>query len=176
MGIFLIIGRLYTQKKITLKTMIKSISFMVALALIFVVLLTNFHSVSLKNESIRHLSINQKLSNHQAFKKDDRFSHKNEVVFSLKGNDDDLFVTVDQNDQIKSISNHSKQANNQTSKGINIGDSVEDVVKTYGNQYKKLWFVEGYETGIQYQDKKNQLVLEFYFNDDQVYLIELRQR
>jgi len=49
------------------------------------------------------------------------------------------------------------------------------VVEAYGKEYKELWFVEGYETGIQYQDKKRDVVLEFYFNDHKVHLIELKK-
>ncbi|MEI4789478.1 hypothetical protein WAX46_03735 [Bacillus sp. FJAT-53060] len=43
----------------------------------------------------------------------------------------------------------------------------------YGEEYKNLWFVEGYETGIQYQDKDERLLLEFFFNEDKLYRIEI---
>ncbi|MXI40510.1 hypothetical protein GRW07_24920, partial [Escherichia coli] len=57
-----------------------------------------------------------------------------------------------------------------------IGDNYSSVIQTYGDQFKKLWFVEGYSKGIQYQDESNGIILEFFFNDNQLALIELRSK
>ncbi|WP_342498851.1 hypothetical protein NST15_03195 [Bacillus sp. FSL R5-0820] len=50
------------------------------------------------------------------------------------------------------------------------------MIQMYGNQFKQLWFVEGYSKGIQYQDQSNDIILEFFFNDETLALIELRSK
>lgn len=80
---------------------------------------------------------------------------------------------IDKQEKIVLLFNISSAQTVTIAKGIKINDTLQTVV--YGKEYKELWFVEGYETGIQYQDKKRDVVLEFYFNDHKVHLIELKK-
>ncbi|NPC91746.1 hypothetical protein HOO54_05735 [Bacillus sp. WMMC1349] len=131
-------------------------------------------SVDLRNESLANLKIGQEIkSEHQFVKKYD-VKEEGTVVLSEKGKiDPNLLVTVDKKKSIVALTSEGKKYT--TSKGIQVKDTFQNVVKTYGEDYKDLWFVEGYESGIQYQDKQNDLLLEFYFIDNKVALIKLEE-
>ncbi|MEH7695000.1 MULTISPECIES: hypothetical protein [Bacillus] len=180
MGVFIITGVvliflisfMFFKNFLSLKSIsIISVLFLTIIIVLYVLFFVNFHSVSLKDESLGGFKIGQEIDNHM-LKKSDQFSSDNEVVYSKKG-DGDFLVTSNKDDQIISITNQSQDQKIKTSKGIKIFDTFQDVIKTYGEEYKNLWFVEGYETGIQYQDKDEQLLLEFFFNEDKLYRIEL---
>ncbi|MEK3938234.1 hypothetical protein MKZ03_03015 [Bacillus sp. FSL R5-0431] len=135
----------------------------------------NFHSVSLTDESLGHFKIGQTFEGDHTFVENPQFSHPKQMVYMEKENQD-FVVSVDQYHRVTSIFIQSKQKTLQTSKGVTIGDDYSSVVQTYGDQFKKLWFVEGYSKGIQYQDQSNGIILEFFFNDNTLALIELRSK
>ncbi|KIL13627.1 hypothetical protein B4127_0639 [Bacillus pumilus] len=177
MGVLLILSMFFLiflllKKIIDLKLIIIiGIPFLIIIIVFSILIFVNFHSVSLENESLGSFKIGQEIDNNE-LEKNDQFSFENEVVYSKKGNEDFL-VTSNNKQQIISIINESQNGNIKTSKGIKVNDTFQDVVKAYGKEYKNLWFIEGYETGIQYQDKDEQLLLEFFFNEDKLYRIEL---
>lgn len=141
----------------------------------WVTMFFNFHSVSLINESLGHFKIGEKFEGDHTFEEHPQFSHPKQMVYMEKENQD-FVVSVDQHHRVISIYNQSKQKKLQTSKGITIGEDYSSVIQTYGDQFKKLWFVEGYSKGIQYQDQSNGIILEFFFNDNTLALIELRSK
>lgn len=132
-------------------------------------------SLSLADESLGDVKIDQTFEKGSSFVEHPQFSNLNETIYMKKGNNG-YVVTVNQHHRVTSIFNQSKQTGLQTSKGISIGDNYQTVIQTYGDQYKKLWFVEGYSKGIQYQDQLNGIILDFFFNDEAVALIELRNK
>ncbi|AOC57605.1 MULTISPECIES: hypothetical protein [Bacillus] len=142
---------------------------------VWIAMFFNFHSITLTDESIGHFKIGQTFKGDHHFVENSQFSHPKQTVYMEKENQDFL-VSVDQHHRVISIYNQSKQKNLQTSKGVKIGEDYSSVIQTYGDQFKKLWFVEGYSKGIQYQDQSNGLILEFFFNDNTLALIELRSK
>ncbi|MDF2002651.1 hypothetical protein P2Q02_08255 [Bacillus pumilus] len=142
---------------------------------VWVTMFFYFHSVSLTDESLGHFKIGQKFDGDHTFVESPQFSNPKQMVYMEKGNQNFL-VSVDQHHRVISIYNQSKQKNLQTSKGVKIGEDYSSVIQTYGDQFKKLWFVEGYSKGIQYQDQSNGIILEFFFNDNTLALIELRSK
>ncbi|MFE5473477.1 phospholipase D-like domain-containing protein [Bacillus safensis] len=142
---------------------------------VWVSMFFNFHSVSLTNESLGHFKIGEKFERDHTFAENTQFSHPKQRVYMEKENQD-FVVSADQHHRVTSIYNQSKQKKLKTSKGITIGDNYSSVIQTYGDQFKKLWFVEGYSKGIQYQDQSNGIILEFFFNDNKLALIELRSK
>lgn len=54
-----------------------------------------------------------------------------------------------------------------TKRGITLESTFAEVVEMYGDAYRNLRFVEMYGTGIEYRDKKNGVMLQFYFDNDQ---------
>ena len=142
---------------------------------VWVAMFFNFHSVSLTNESLGHFKIGEKFERDHTFVENTQFSHPKQRVYMEKENQD-FVVSVDQHHRVTSIYNQSKQKKLKTSKGITIGGDYSSVIQTYGDQFKKLWFVEGYSKGIQYQDQSNGIILEFFFNDNKLALIELRSK
>ncbi|MGF9726673.1 hypothetical protein ABEX00_07015 [Bacillus safensis] len=142
---------------------------------VWVAMFFNFHSVSLINESLGHFKIGEKFEGDHTFAENTQFSHPKQSVYMEKENQD-FVVSVDQHHRVTSIYNQSKQKTLQTSKGVKIGEDYSSVIQTYGEQFKKLWFVEGYSKGIQYQDQSNGIILEFFFNDNKLALIELRSK
>ncbi len=128
----------------------------------------NFTSVSLENESIAGLKIGDSVKNDHRFVK----SGTGVVEYKVK-NMSGVKAEIDKQEKIVLLFNISSAQT--VTKGIKINDTLQTVVEVYGKEYKELWFVEGYETGMQYQDKKRDVVLEFYFNDHKVHLIELKK-
>ncbi|WP_144525947.1 hypothetical protein [Bacillus pumilus] len=147
----------------------------VTVLVVWVAMFFNFHSITLTDESIGHFKIGQTFRGDHHFVENPQFSHPKQTVYMEKENRD-FVLSVDQHHRVVSIYNQSKQKNLQTSKGVKIGDDYSSVKQTYGDQFKKLWFVEGYSKGIQYQDQSNDIILEFFFNDNTLALIELRSK
>ena len=109
-------------------------------------------------------------------KNDHRFVKSGTGVVEYKAkNMSGVKAEIDKQEKIVLLFNISSAQTVTIAKGIKINDTLQTVVEVYGKEYKELWFVEGYETGIQYQDKKRDVVLEFYFNDHKVHLIELKK-
>ncbi|MCY7619016.1 hypothetical protein ACE6HX_03090 [Bacillus pumilus] len=142
---------------------------------VWIAMFFNFYSIALTDESIGHFKIGQTFKGDHNFVENSQFSHPKQTVYMEKENQD-FVVSVDQHDRVITIYNHSTQKNLQTSKGVKIGEDYSSVIQTYGDQFKKLWFVEGYSKGIQYQDQSNGIILEFFFNDNTLALIELRSK
>ena len=167
---------LFVKKMIS----VKLVSILIVLVLIFgiafyLITAMNFKSINLGKEVIGGIMIGQSVENKKNLVKDYEISEEDgSIVYTEKGKKD-FSVTADKKGKVISILNASPNKKLTTFKGIKINDAFQLVVDTYGKEYKKLWFVEGYETGIQYQDKENDLLLEFYFNDDKLSLIELKK-
>jgi len=53
-----------------------------------------------------------------------------------------------------------------TNKGISIKSTFAQVVHQYGDSYRRLMAVEMYGRGIEYRDKKNSVMIRFYFDDE----------
>ena len=142
---------------------------------VWIAIFFNFHSIALTDESIGHFKIGQTFKGDHHFVENSQFSHPKQTVYIEKENQD-FVLSVDQHHRVISIYNQSKQKKLQTSKGVKIGEDYSSVIQTYGDQFKKLWFVEGYSKGIQYQDQSNGIILEFFFNNNKLALIELRSK
>ncbi|QGX66951.1 hypothetical protein GPA07_16490 [Bacillus sp. ms-22] len=187
MGIFLImivivmiiitfVIYLFTKEIINSKVLLVAGAVLGGAALfVWVTMFFNFHSISLSDESLGHFKIGQKFEENHSFVENPQFSNPKQKVYMEKGNHQ-FVVTVDQYYRVTSIYHQSKQKNLRTSKGMTIGDDYQSVINAYGDQFKKLWFVEGYGKGIQYQDQSNGIILEFFFNDETLALIELRSK
>ncbi|MEK4182327.1 hypothetical protein [Bacillus sp. FSL K6-1145] len=146
-----------------------------AVLVVWIAMFFNFHSITLTDESLGDFKIGQTFKGDHTFVENSQFSHPKQTVYMERENQD-FVLSVDQNHRVISIYNQSKQKNLQTSKGVKIGEDYSSVIQTYGDQFKKLWFVEGYSKGIQYQDQSNGIILEFFFNDNTLALIELRSK
>lgn len=146
-----------------------------AILVVWIAMFFNFHSITLTDESIGHFKIGQTFKGDHHFVENSQFSHQKQTVYMEKENED-FVVSVDQHHRVTSIYNQSAQKSFQTSKGVTIGADYSSVIQMYGNQFKQLWFVEGYSKGIQYQDQSNGIILEFFFNDETLALIELRSK
>ncbi len=116
----------------------------------------NFTSVSLENESIAGLKIGDSVKNDHRFVK----SGTGVVEYKAK-NMSGVKAEIDKQEKIVLLFNISSAQTVTIAKGIKINDTLQTVVEVYGKEYKELWFVEGYETGIQYQDKKETWCLNF---------------
>lgn len=55
----------------------------------------------------------------------------------------------------------------QTPRNVGLGTNYVEVVNAYGEDYRKLSFVEEFDSGIIYSDKENNRALSFYFNNDE---------
>lgn len=58
-------------------------------------------------------------------------------------------------------------------KGINIGDSIDKVIKIYGDNYYNYGYKDGGPKGIVYLDKENMIKLIFLESNKQVYWYSL---
>ncbi|MFY2226298.1 hypothetical protein [Bacillus altitudinis] len=143
-----------------------------AILVVWIAMFFNFHSITLTDESIGHFKIGQTFKGDHQFVENSQFSHQKQT----EKENEDFVVSVDQHHRVTSIYNQSTQKSFQTSKGVTIGADYSSVIQMYGNQFKQLWFVEGYSKGIQYQDQSNGIILEFFFNDETLALIELRSK
>ena len=145
---------------------------------VWIAMFFNFHSIALTDETIGHFKIGQTFKGDHHFVENSQFSHPKQTVYKvyMEKENQDFVLSVDQYHRVISIYNQSKQKNLQTSKGVKIGEDYSSVIQTYGDQFKKLWFVEGYSKGIQYLDQSNGIILEFFFNDNKLALIELRSK
>ncbi|HHA4309768.1 TPA: hypothetical protein ACOBUG_002971 [Enterococcus faecium] len=55
----------------------------------------------------------------------------------------------------------------QTQRNIGLGANFVDVVNQYGENFRKKAFVEEFDSGITYFDRKQKIKLSFYFNHDE---------
>lgn len=55
----------------------------------------------------------------------------------------------------------------QTQRNIGLGANFVDVVNQYGENFQKKAFVEEFDSGITYFDRKQKIKLSFYFNHDE---------
>jgi subtilase family serine protease len=132
------------------------------MVLIGIVLLSNNFqkSINLSNEGLNGIRVGSVISKKNTLK-----IKGNTYYVSLKKYPK-IYVHV-QNGRIKemTIKAEAKDTSIQTLNSIHIGSTFENVLKQYGNNFKRLKAVEMYGTGIEYQDKKSNVKLFFYFDN-----------
>ncbi len=100
--------------------------------------------------------------------KEDTSQIKDNVIYLALKRNPGILVRVEK-DIIKELTLVTEPINTSisTMKGINMKSTFAEVVHNYGESYRKLRFVEMYGVGIEYRDKKNGIIIQFFFDDDE---------
>lgn len=122
--------------------------------------------VFLKSTDLTGEGFNQTAAG-SAVKEEDMISREDNVMYSALKSNPNILLRV-KNGEIMEMATagESADASVSTMKGITKAHTFEDVIQQYGSSYRKLRLVEMYGTGIEYRDKKNGIVIEFYFDDE----------
>jgi hypothetical protein len=127
-------------------------------------------TTNLSNESVWGLSLFQNIDGHQFNKSFGTYMKRKEnakyevyELFHYDTGSNSAQIIVNKQKQIVSISYFGVA---KTTKGIGFGNSVEDVIKVYGNNYYKRVTEQGISV-IGYVDQKEHTTIEFGYNPKQ---------
>lgn len=97
----------------------------------------------------------------------DTLQVKDNVIYLTLKESPGILMRVN-NDVIKELTLAHEPTNPliSTMKGMNTESTFAEVVQNYGESYRNLRFVELYGVGIEYRDKKNGIILRFFFDHD----------
>lgn len=99
--------------------------------------------------------------------KDDTSQIENNVIYLTLKRNPKILMRVEK-DIVKELTLVTEPIDTSisTMKGINLNSTFGDVVHNYGESYRNLRFVEMYGVGIEYRDKKNGIIVQFFFDND----------
>lgn len=101
--------------------------------------------------------------------KDDTSQIENNVIYLALKRNPKILMRIEK-DIIKELTLVTEPIDTSisTMKGINLNSTFADVVHNYGESYRNLRFVEMYGVGIEYRDKKNGIIVQFFFDNDKL--------
>ncbi|HBL1561334.1 TPA: hypothetical protein LP261_002954, partial [Enterococcus faecium] len=116
----------------------------------------------LSNEGLGSIKIDGKIDNNRI-----EPLESNVLYVTLKDQKDLRLVMED--DKVKELATSFDTTDEslQTQRNIGLGANFVDVVNQYGENFRKKAFVEEFDSGITYFDRKQKIKLSFYFNHDE---------
>lgn len=99
---------------------------------------------------------------------DETTPRENNVIYRVLKRNPNILMRVEK-DVIKELTPVREPQGTpiSTMKGIDLNSTFADVVQRYGESYRNLRLVEMYGRGIEYRDKKNGIIIQFFFDNDQ---------
>lgn len=119
-------------------------------------------STDLKGEGLNEVEIGSLID------EKDTLQLKDNVIYLTLKENPEILMRVN-NDVIRELTLAQESTNPliSTMKGINTESTFAEVVQNYGESYRNLRFVELYGAGIEYRDKKNGIIIRFFFDHDE---------
>lgn len=127
-------------------------------------------STSLKNEQMDQLTLYEPLTS-QVKERFGSYNEMDNVFYEETLSFKRLLIGTNENTKIIFISTRDPKV--QTTKNINVNDSLEKVISQYGESYY-IYRDMGMDHSINYVDRESSVHMQFYYRDDKITEIVLQ--